>query len=197
MGLQSNQNPLDTGGYSDTFSARWDAQWSTHLFTAVEYQHQELHDLAVPTPFSLATIDIEQGEVDRVSATGNVWLGGGFGLFGTVAYADTRNTTPGADFGRPLPFVPKESARFGLTYVHPSNVKVTLAESYIGRRTGDAAGTELDGYWTTDAFLNWEPLDKRFALDLAAYNLADEYFEVAPGVPGWGRSFVGSLKVRF
>ncbi len=63
--------------------------------------------------------------------------------------------------------------------------------------TGRRPGTELDDYWTADAFLTWEPFDKRFELELAAYNLFDEEFEVAPDTPGWGRSFVGSLKVRF
>jgi outer membrane receptor protein involved in Fe transport len=58
-------------------------------------------------------------------------------------------------------------------------------------------GTELDPYWTADAFLTWEPFDKRFALDLAGYNLFNEEFDVGVGMPGWGRSFVGSFKVRF
>lgn len=58
-------------------------------------------------------------------------------------------------------------------------------------------GTKLDGYWTIDGNLTWEPFDKRFELQLAAYNLLDEDFEVAPFTPGWGRSFKGSIKVRF
>ncbi|TIL50655.1 MAG: TonB-dependent receptor, partial [Mesorhizobium sp.] len=61
----------------------------------------------------------------------------------------------------------------------------------------DAAGTELKSYWSTDAFLTWEPFDKGFELEIAAYNLFDEDFQVASFTPGWGRSIVGSLKVRF
>ena len=57
--------------------------------------------------------------------------------------------------------------------------------------------SELDDYWTLDANLEWEPLDKRFAVEFAAYNLLDKPFEVAPSVPGWGRTYMGSLKVRF
>ena len=56
---------------------------------------------------------------------------------------------------------------------------------------------KLDDYWTGDAFLVWEPFDKRFELELAAYNIFDQEFDLAPSIPGWGRSFVGSLKVRF
>jgi len=35
------------------------------------------------------------------------------------------------------------------------------------------------------------------ALELEAFNLLDEEFEVDAGVPAWGRSFKGTLKVRF
>ncbi|MBA3448122.1 MAG: tetratricopeptide repeat protein, partial [Pseudaminobacter sp.] len=198
LGLQSNQSSLATDGFSDTFAARWDAEWNGRLFTAIDYQHQEFDKLSIGVPASATTIDLSEGRLDRVSATANVWIGGGFGAFATFAYADSENedsTSPG--FGEPLPFVPETSSRFGLTWVHPSNVKVTLAGTYVGSRTGDAARTELKPYWSTDAFLTWEPFDKRFALDIAAYNLLDEEFEVATGTPGWGRSIVGSLKVRF
>ena len=67
----------------------------------------------------------------------------------------------------------------------------------IGSPTGSDTGAKLDPYWTADAFLTWEPLDKRFELELAGYNIFDEEFEVAPNTPGWGRTFTGSLKVRF
>lgn len=198
LGLQSNQNSLAVDGFSDTFAARWDAEWNSRLFTAVDYQHQEFEKLSIGVPASATTIDLSEGRLDRISATANVWIGNGFGAFATFAYADSENedpTSPG--FGGPLPFVPETSARFGLTWVHPSNIKVTLAETYVGSRTGDAAGTELESYWSTDAFLTWEPFDKRFELEIAAYNLFDEDFQVASFTPGWGRSIVGSLKVRF
>jgi tetratricopeptide (TPR) repeat protein len=198
LGLQSNQSSLATNGFSVTFAARWDAEWTSRLFTALDYQHQEFEKLSIGVPASATTIDLTEGRLDRVSATANLWIGGGFGAFATFAYADSENedsVSPG--FGGPLPFVPENSARLGLTWVHPSNLKVTLAGTYVGARTGDESGAELDDYWTADAFLTWEPFDKRFALELAAYNLLDEKFDVATSTPGWGRSVVGSLKVRF
>ena len=85
----------------------------------------------------------------------------------------------------------------GLTWVNAANLKVTLAATYVGERDGDLAGTDLDDYWTADAFLTWEPFDKRFELELAGYNIFDQEFELAPSIPGWGRSFTGSLKFRF
>jgi tetratricopeptide (TPR) repeat protein len=198
VGLQSNQLPLGVTGYSDTFAARWDAEWTDRFFTSLDFQHQEFEDISILVPAGITTIDLQEGRIDRASATANMRLGGGFGAFATFAYADSENQDPDSiGFGGPVPFVPETAARLGLTWVNPANVKVTVAATYVGKRTGDESGTELDPYWTADAFLTWEPFDKRFALELAGYNLLNEEFDVAPYTPGWGRSFVGSFKVRF
>jgi hypothetical protein len=198
LGLQSNQVGLSPEGYSDTFAARWDAEWSSRFFTALDYQHQEFSELSIGIPASATTIDLTEGRIDRVAATANVWLGGGFGAFATYAYTDSENKDSSSfGLGGPLPYAPEHSARLGVTWVNPANFKVTLAATYVGERAGDGAGTPIDPYWTADAFATWEPFDKRFELELAAYNLFDEKFNVATSTPGWGRSFVGSLKVRF
>ena len=198
LGLQSNQVPLGIGGYSDTFALRWDAEWSDRLFTTLDYQHQDLTGLSIPVPASLDTIDIAAGRIDRVSATANAWLGGGFGAFGTFVWTDSRDrdaASPG--FGGALPFIPELAGRIGLTWVNPANVKVTAAATYVGPRNGNVFGDRLDGYWTADAMLTWEPFDKRFELELAAYNIFDQRFSVAHETAGWGRTLAGSLKVRF
>ncbi|MBN9072181.1 MAG: FecR domain-containing protein [Rhizobiales bacterium] len=197
-GLQSNQMPLDIGGYADTIAARWDAEWTDRFFTSVDYQHQQLHDLSIRIPGSIQNIALSDGRLDRVAVSGNVWLGHGFGLFGTVAWADSENEDPtNAGFGDSLPFLPELGAQAGVTWVNPANVKVTLAATYVGERASQAAGVRLPDYWSADAFLTWEPLDKRFELQLAGYNLLGEDFMVAANTPGWGRTFTGSLKVRF
>jgi hypothetical protein len=198
LGLQANQVPLAIGGFSDTAAARWDAEWGSRVFTSVDYQHQDLTGLAIPVPGSLDTIDKATGRIDRVSGTANVWFGHGFGAFGTVAYSETLDTDPTSPgFGGPLPFIPDLAARMGVTFVHPSNIKLTLAGTYVGQRNGNQFGDVLAPYWTADAFLTFEPFDKRFELELAGHNLLDETFEVAPDVVGWGRTFTGKLKVRF
>ena len=199
VGLQANQAPLDIGGMSDTFAARWNAEWGSRFFTSVDYQHQNLAGLAIRIPGGLTTIDLTAGQLDRISATANLRLGHGIGLFGTVAFASSRNLDPAsAGFGGPLPFVPATAARLGATWVHPANIKVTAAATYVGSRTGTAAGdVVLPGYWTADAFLTWEPFDKRIKLELAGHNLFNAGFDVAPSTPGWGRTFTGSLKARF
>lgn len=197
VGIQSNQVPLSIGGYSDTFAARWDAEWTDRLFTSLDYQHQSIHSLAIPIPGGIVTEDIARGRIDRLSATANYWIGGGLGAFATFAYADSRNEDRNSYYGAPLPYVPETAARIGLTWVNPMNVKFTVAGTYVGKRAGDVTGTMLSPYWTADAFATWEPFDKRFELELAAYNLFNEKFEVGSYTPGWGRSFTGSFKVRF
>ncbi|SFT56880.1 TonB-dependent receptor [Mesorhizobium sp. YR577] len=198
VGLQSNQTPIGLGGYSDTFAARWDAELNGRLFTTLDYQHQELSGLSIDIPGAFDSTDLTEARIDRLAATANVWLGGGFGAFATYAYTDSENKDPTSfGFGEALPYVPEHSARLGVTWVNPANFKVTLAATYIGERSGDVSGDPIDPYWTADTFATWEPFNKRFELELAAYNLFDEKFNVAASVPGWGRSFVGSLKVRF
>jgi tetratricopeptide (TPR) repeat protein len=197
VGLQSNQLPFDVGGYADTFAARWDAQWTDNVFTAVDYQHQDAHDLAITIPASLDQLYVDSGRIDRLSLTANVWLTHGIGAFATYSRIWSENTSEGAD-GQTIPFVPGSVARLGLTWVSTADLRVTAAATYVGERAGDLANlSTLAGYWTADAFITWEPMDKRFTLEFAAYNLLDETFEVAPYVPGWGRTFTGSLKLRF
>jgi outer membrane receptor protein involved in Fe transport len=193
--LQSNQVPLGFDGYSDTFIARWDAEWTSHLFTSVDYQHQDLTNVSITNPGLIDTVDLTDARLDRVSATANVWLEHGLGVFGSIAWSESENETPG--FGGPVPLIPELAGRVGVSWVNEANLKVTFAGTYVGERTDDLVGTNLDDFWTADAFLIWEPFDKRFELQLAGYNLFDQEFELASGTVGWGRSFAGSLKIRF
>ncbi len=202
LGLQPNQFSSSTEGYTDTVALQWDAEWTERLFTSVEYQHQELHDFSIDLPLiALPAVDslpLSRGSIDRAAVTGNVALGYGFGLSATYAYMDSENKDPlEPNFGGNLPYIPKNSGQIALTWVNEAKVKATVAANYIGERDGDDLGTKLDDYWSLDAHLIWEPFDKRIALEAAAYNLLDEDFEITPGVPGWGRAFKGTLKVRF
>lgn len=198
LGLQANQTPLAVGGRVDTAMARWDAEWTDRLFTTFEYQHQDIRDASIPIPTSVNTIALSDARLGRVSGTANVWLGYGFGATATFAYTQSRNRDPAsAGFGIGVPFVPELSGRIGLTWVNPANVKATLAATYIGERESELPGNRLGDFWTLDASLTWEPFDKRFALELGAFNLLDEDFEIGRQTPGWGRTFTGSLKVRF
>ncbi|PDT14248.1 TonB-dependent receptor [Rhizobium sp. J15] len=202
LGLQANQFSNNLRGYTDTVALQWDAEWTDRFFTSVEYQHQELHDFSVDFPLislpSDTSLPISRGSIDRAAVTANVALGNGFGLSATYAYMDSENRDPLEPiYGGPLPFIPQNSGQIALTWVNEAKIKTTLAANYIGERDGDRFGTKLDDYWSLDAHLVWEPFDKRIELEAAAYNLLDEEFEITPGVPGWGRAFKGTLKVRF
>ncbi|MCF3640360.1 TonB-dependent receptor, partial [Rhizobium sp. TRM95111] len=213
LGLQPIQTELNAEGYADTFMARWDAEWNSRLFTALDYQHQDLHGIASsyptlwPVPYFSDSITIGEGRIDRIAATANVHLGSGFGLAGTLAYTDSENEGRNqVDNGKSLPLVPDWAGRVALTWVNEANIKATLAANYVGQRAGSLSAVHangfveremLDDYWTLDANVSWEPLDKHLVFEFAAFNLLDEDFEVAAGVPGWGRSFKGTLKVRF
>ncbi|MCV3735946.1 FecR domain-containing protein [Rhizobium sp. TRM96647] len=222
VGLQPNQIGLNIDGDIDTIAARWDAEWNDRLFTAVDFQHQNLDGFGIAYPniwqYLLAPgpLALSDGRLDRVSATANIHLGNGFGLSGTLAYIDSENQDPSSlDKGSSLPFVPEWAGQVALTWVNEANVKATLAANYIGTRLGNETflvsneGTadpaddrylfpqDLAAFWTLDASVTWEPFDKRVEMSLAAFNLLDEDFEVATGIPGWGRSFKGTLKVRF
>ncbi|MCV9942016.1 FecR domain-containing protein [Rhizobium sp. BT-175] len=202
LGLQANQFSTNPRGYTDTVALQWDAEWTDRFFTSVEYQHQELHDFSVNMPLislpSDTSLPISRSSIDRAAVTANVALGHGFGLSATYAYMDSENRDPLEPiYGGPLPFIPQNSGQIALTWVNEAKVKATVAANYIGERDGDRFGTKLDDYWSLDAHLVWEPFDKRVELEAAAYNLLDEDFEITPGVPGWGRAFKGTLKVRF
>ncbi|MDR6668998.1 FecR domain-containing protein [Rhizobium sp. 1399] len=202
LGLQANQFSVSAEGYADTAAFQWDAEWTDKFFTSVEYQHQELHDFSIDLPLialpAVESLPLSRGSVDRAAVTANVALGAGFGLSATYAYMDSENKDPGTlNYGGNLPYIPTNSGQIALTWVNEAKVKATVAANYIGERDGDDLGTKLDDYWSLDAHLIWEPFDKRIALEAAAYNLLDEDFEITPGVPGWGRAFKGTLKIRF
>jgi tetratricopeptide (TPR) repeat protein len=202
LGLQPNQFAVGIDGYTDTVALQWDAEWTDRFFTSVEYQHQDLHDFSIDLPLislpSSDSLPLSRGSLDRAAITANVALGNGFGLSATYAYMDSENKDPGTfNYGGSLPYIPKNSGQIALTWVNEAKVKATVAANYIGERDGDDLGTKLDDYWSLDAHLVWEPFDKRIELEAAAYNLLDEEFEITPGVPGWGRAFKGTLKVRF
>ena len=197
VGIQPNAISVETEGYVDTYALRWDAEWTPDFFTALQYQHQEMDDPRIPIPLVSTPFTTAEGRIDRASLTANAVLGHGFGLSSTVAYTDSEDNssvTPTA--GGPLPFVPEWAGQVALTWVSEAHIKTTLAANYIGERVNEA-GTSLDDYWTLDANLVWEPFDKRFELELAAYNLLDEDIELNTAIPGWGRSFKGTLRVRF
>lgn len=196
LGLIPNTLPLSLNGQAETIDLRWDAEWTSHVFTAVEYQRQNARNLDLPIPGLPETLSIDRTRIDRVSATGNVWLGYGIGVFATAGLTSTdvpSNVSPDRD----LPFVPGHFARAGLTFVHPSRLRFTIAENLFADMKGTLTGARIDDYWTTDASISWETPDRRLLFDVTMLNLLNETYEVSPGVRGTGRTISASVKARF
>ncbi|MCA1367474.1 FecR domain-containing protein [Bradyrhizobium sp. BRP14] len=194
VGLQPNQFLIGTDGYADTLALRWDAEWNDWLFTAVDYQHQEIRNGSIDLPFSTTDFAFDKARVDRVALTTNLALGHGVGLSATVARTESDDLSTGRSGD--LPFLPESSGQVAVTWVSTANVKTTVAANYVGERT-TSVGTTLDDFWTLDASLQWEPFDKRIEVELTGFNLLDEEFEVNDGLPGWGPTVKGTVKVRF
>jgi tetratricopeptide (TPR) repeat protein len=196
VGLLPNALPLGVGGKADTLALRWDAEWSPHFFTAVEYQRQDIESLNLSIPEDFKTIAIDKAQIERVAATANLWLGHGISVFGTVGSASSEIRS-GNVYGQSVPFVAERFARFGATFVHPSRFKLTVAQTFLGDIKGDILGTPLEDYWTTDASVTWETPDRRLMLGVTVLNLLDREYELAPTIPGQGRIVAANLKARF
>lgn len=196
VGLVPNSLPTSLGGGAKTLAARWDAEWSPHFFTAVEYQRQDVEDLELPISDTLKTVSIAKSRIDRASATANVWLGYGIGVFGTVGVTNTEIRSD-ESLGHDLPFVAGRFARAGISFVHPSRIKLTVAETFVGDRKGGLTGAKLADFWTTDASITWETPDRRLFMGLSFLNIFDEKYELAFGVPGTGRTVAATVKARF
>ncbi|AEG55959.1 FecR domain-containing protein [Sinorhizobium meliloti] len=199
VGLQPSQFLIDTEGYADTLALRWDAEWNEWLFTAIDYQHQEIRDGSVNIPLALVPIELPNSDFgkarfDRIALTANLALGNGFGFSATVARTEGKDRSSGRSSDE-IPFLPDSTGQIALTWVNTANIKTTVAANYVGERTDGT--TTLDDFWTLDAALQWEPFDKRFEVELAGFNLLDEEFELRNGLPGWGPTVKGTVKVRF
>jgi tetratricopeptide (TPR) repeat protein len=196
VGLLPYSLPVAIDGRTDTLALRWDAEWSARFFTAVEYQRQTARDLEIPVPGLLDTANIDKARVDTVSATANLWLGHGVGVFGTVGMTSSdvkqADTLPGD-----VPLIAGRFARAGLTFVHPSRLKFTITENFYGDITGDLTGAKLDDYWTTDASITWETPDRTLLFGLTVVNLFDADYDLAPAIGGTGRTFAASIRARF
>jgi outer membrane receptor protein involved in Fe transport len=144
----------------------------------------------------LETIGVEKAHIERLAASANLWLTHGIGAFGTIGTISSA-VRSGEARGADLPFIAGKFARAGMTFVHPSRLKFTLAGTFVGDITGDLAGREIDDYWTADSALTWETPDRRLLFGLSILNILDEYYELAPDTKGPGRTFEASLKARF
>ncbi|MCZ4094648.1 TonB-dependent receptor [Sinorhizobium psoraleae] len=176
---------------------RWEAEWSERLFTSVEYQHQRFDGLSLDVPELLGSFDTTTGEIDRIHVSGNYWIGEGIGAFGSFTWNHSVDLTPNGAGEFEVPLVPDYRAQVGLTVVHPSRVKATVAQTFVGERVGAPFGIDLESYTTTDAAISWESPSGHLELGLQLLNAFDDDFELALGIPGPGRTVLGSVRAKF
>ncbi len=199
VGLIPNDAPAS--GPTKSLVLRWDAEWTPQIFTAVEYQRQRLNDLDVPIINTRSSFEgIEEARAEWIAASVNVWLGYGIGVFGTVGGATSEILTTSGDLagvGQPVPYIPERFARAGVTFVHPSRLRFTLTQNFIGERSGSRFNDRLDSYWTTDAAVTWETPDRHLQFGLTALNLFDQEYDFGFDVPAPGRTVAATVKARF
>lgn len=196
VGLAPNELSTAIDGRIDTLALRWDAEWSPSFFTALDYQRQDVRELDLPVTDTFESLAIDKARIERLAATANLWLTHGIGVFGTVGTTATEIRSGDAR-GAAVPLIAGEFARAGVTVIHPSRIKLTLAGTYFANIKGNLSGQRLDDFWTADAALSWESPDRRLLVDVSVLNLFDERYELAPSIPGPGRTFAASLKARF
>jgi tetratricopeptide (TPR) repeat protein len=194
VGLIPNDAPAT--GPTKSLVLRWDAEWTPHVFTALEYQRQTLHDLDIPRINTLSSIeDIDEARAEWLAATVNVWLGHGIGVFGTIGGANSE-ILEGRGEGEPVPYIPERFVRAGVTFVHPNRLRFTLMQNFIGERSGSYDNSRLESYWTTDAAITWETPDRHLQVGVTALNLFDQAYEFGFDIPAPGRTIAATIKVR-
>lgn len=197
LGISGDLDLLAADGRARTLEARWDAEWSPRLFTSLGYDHGELEEVQVPIAGSLGSVDADQVQRNRGRATVNLWLDGGFGIFGELILQDHRIET-GPFAGSDLPLVPRQIARAGVTWVHPSMLRASLVGTWrAGAPAGLVGDDDLEAAWTLDLTVNWQPLDKHLSLDLGILDIFDDAGDPAPRVAGTGRQLLAAATVRF
>jgi hypothetical protein len=226
VGLQANSVPSFRQSRGDSLIIRWDAEWSDRLFTAVEYQDQQLEAVGYSIPDLPVKIAGFPVSVKRISAQANLWLGGNIGLRAAYAYTDSAiegafvsgdnvSQAIGPSFGcataglgfnfacvyeldDQLPFVPGHFARASLVWTvpAPARLKATLSGSYIGDQSDDLR-LPTEDVILVDAKVEWEPLDRRMAFNLALLNLLDKRYDSATRVAAPRLTVVAGVRVRF
>ena len=226
VGLQPNSAPSFRQSRGDSLIMRWDAEWSDRLFTTVEYQDQDLEAVQYAIPDLPVNITGFPVSVKRLSAQANFWLGGNVGLRAAYAYTDSAIkgafvsgdnvsqaigpsygcATAGLGFsfacvyevGDQLPFVPGHFGRASIVWSVPAPVrlKAILSGSYIGGQSDDL-GLPVENVTLVDAKLEWEPLDRRLAINLSLLNLFDKQYDSATDVAAPRLTMVAGFRVRF
>jgi hypothetical protein len=198
IGLIPETAYLDDDGRVASSIARWDREWCTHFFTALDLRRQDITGFSSSVPYSFMYYYADEGRIDQASLAANLWLRGGLGLFAEAIWRDTENKSNGPDQGRSLPLIPERQLDTGITWIHPLQIRVSLVVHLVDEQPADETGTVmLDSYQTVDFSVTWQPLDKHLELGLAAINLLDYDYEIGQDMPADGLDVLLTAKWRF
>jgi predicted Zn-dependent protease len=196
LGLTPAATPTSDGGLLKTAIVKWDSEWSERFFTSLEYQHQEIDDYSVGLLDQSVFFQIPvvpEGDLDILTLSMNAWVLEDFGVFAEGSLIDSDNESDGGD----LPLIPEWNAKFGITWVSPLDLRVSVTENLVGSRPGDLQGNELSSFATTGIQFSWRPVDRHILLSAGVENLLDENYHIAHDVPAPGRVFTINGEIRF
>lgn len=212
VGLRGVQAPAADGSRVKSYIARWDAEWSPHFFTSVEYQHQNYGALDYRIPGTALSVEGDASDLDRLGIEANLWLTGNWGLRASYALSDARarspfiagrnSAIPGFENnfarGERLPFVPEATGQFAVTWTHaaPTRSRAQFEADYFGAQVGDNR-LRVDDYVLFNATVEWEPFDRAAKFELGVFNLLGTNFDNTPGLPGPGRTISAQGTLRF
>jgi tetratricopeptide (TPR) repeat protein len=193
-----------TGSTVDDILLRWDAEWSSHLFTYAQFEHQEIDDYFQVIPWksdwflNQSTLHLNSVRIRQLLMGLNIWITGGIGIHAQYMHNWSCNLDSGEEDGKRVPLVPDNTLDFKVTHVHPRHIRIQVSVRYLGERWADKANhTRLDDTWLTDLSVNWQPKQRHWSLTASVIDLFDREPDVAAGVPAPGRAYLLSAAYRF
>lgn len=170
---------------------RIDSEWNPHIFTFAQIGQQTIRaNFASPLG--------DERRVRDAMIGANIWLFDRFGLGVSYRRFWAENLANGPFEGNSLPFIPNYRFDLGLMYVHPWQIRASLTQSYVGERSADLANrSSLEGYWTTDIGIRWEPDDKNWVAMLNISNLFDSSYQFTNDLSAPGRTVAFGIERRF
>lgn len=198
IGLMADTSLLATDGRVATSIARWDREWCPHFFSGVELRRQDITAFRTTVPDTFLYYSAEEGRIDQASLAANLWLRGGFGLFAVAVFRDTEDVSAGPAQGNALPLIPDQELTTGVVWIHPLQIRASLALRLVGERPADEYGTAMLGsFQSLDLGVSWQPLAKHLELGLAVTNLFNEEYETGQDMPAAERRIALTARWRF
>ncbi|WP_294088431.1 TonB-dependent siderophore receptor [Sphingomonas sp.] len=114
---------------------------------------------------------------------------------GAYSFINSRNQSPGANFGRELARRPRQTLSTNIDYRLPFGLALGGTVQIVGDSFDDAGNrTRLDGYALVGARAEM-PVGQRLALYARVENLTDERYQVVNGYGTFGRTAYAGVRV--